>query len=92
MNMVLHPERIDFLGYDIADWEEFEGFANLIVKQLQLTHFHLYAGADRGQMVFDHQQLRYVLYFEAVCEALWVESDSKFSESLHSLYKILSME
>ena len=74
------------------DWESFPQFAITFCEQTKVQKIEVNIGADRAQLHFRCEFGDFLLLYEELCEALWIEpfhSRPSQQKQLENLYKLV---
>jgi hypothetical protein len=74
------------------DWGEFEILALNFCEQVKVQKIDIHIGADRAQLHFRCEFGDFLLYYEDLCDALWIEpfqSQPSQQIRLENLYKLV---
>jgi hypothetical protein len=79
-------QTILYIGSELPKWDEFGQWCDTFCQK-QFSLISLEHGADRQQMHFRFAEYDYLLCYEALCEALWIEA---FSQQASAALTVLS--
>jgi len=73
------------------DWEAFTELAERFCLQFKLQKLSVCLGADRAQLRFNTGSGEFLLYYESLCDALWIEAFiGQNKKQLTDLYDLIS--